>query len=104
MNKNWRVVSLSVCAQEYARVEAQISDLELALSLLARVAHSSDLEIRAHVVGGAREALGTVRRVLSDLKPDAEQWSRISDRAQRLGELLKASQGGEVVIPAGALH
>src|SRR6185436_10128757 len=97
MSNQWHVLSHSKDAENYARVESQISDLDLALALLERAARADDPALFARVSQLARETCSCVNGVLDTLLPDRDQSTRIEALMGKLRERLSPSRT-EIVV------
>jgi len=107
MSNQWHVLSHSKDADNYARVESQISDLDLALALLDRAARSEDPDLVARVSQLARETCACVVGVLDTLIPDRDQTTRVEALLNKLRERLRLPRE-EIAIkqapPSASLH
>jgi hypothetical protein len=98
MNSSWRVVELMNAAEEYARVEAQIADLDLALDLLGRLRRGHDAVLMQRSYAVARETLESVQFALAQLHPDDSQQVRIERCVQRLRQRLDMDSGRDRTV------
>src|SRR6185503_17810099 len=107
MSNQWHVLSHSKDADNYARVESQISDLDLALALLDRAARTEDPDLVARVSQLARETCACVIGILDTLMPDRDQSARIDALLSKLRQRLSLPRE-EVDLdqapPSASLH
>jgi len=107
MSNQWHVLSHSKDADNYARVESQISDLDLALALLDRAARTEDPDLVARVSQLARETCACVIGILDTLMPDRDQSARIDALLSKLRQRLSLPRE-EVALdqapPSASLH
>ena len=108
MSNQWHVLSHSKDADNYARVESQISDLDLALALLDRAARTDDPDLFERVAQLARETCACVIGVLDTLIPDRDQSARIEVLVNKLRERLSLPRDEIITVeqapPSASLH